>query len=234
MKARRQKPKKVEHRERPSTAHGRGSSVAHLQEQLDRRTRELKEALEQQAATSEILRAISSSPTDLLSTFNAIVVSATRLCEASYGFLVRYDGQVMTIVAHHNATTEELDAVLQAYPMPATPDSLGGRTILERAVIHIPDITSDPTYGLRVIQKAGWRTGLGVPLVRRDGCIGVLAMWRREVRPFTDKQIALVQNFCRPGHHRHRERTAAQRAARIIAAADCHGRCAQGHQSLDV
>ena len=195
MKARRQKPKKVEHRERPSTAHGRGSSVAHLQEQLDRRTRELKEALEQQAATSEILRAISSSPTDLLSTFNAIVVSATRLCEASYGFLVRYDGQVMTIVAHHNATTEELDAVLQAYPMPATPDSLGGRTILERAVIHIPDITSDPTYGLRVIQKAGWRTGLGVPLVRRDGCIGVLAMWRREVRPFTDKQIALVQNF---------------------------------------
>ncbi len=156
---------------------------------------QVTESLAQQTATSEILRVISSSPTDVQPVFQAIVGTGVRLCEASYGFLARYDGTTMTIVAHFGATNEEIETVLRLYPMAPTPDSLGGRTILERAVIHIPDVRSDPTYGPRVIQDAGWRTGLGVPLLREGAAIGLLGMWRRDVRPFSDRQIELLKTF---------------------------------------
>jgi GAF domain-containing protein len=154
-----------------------------------------KEALEQQTATADILRVISSSPTDVQPVFDTIVRTGARLCEADYGFLARYDGTSMAIVAHSGATDEEIEAVLRVYPMAPTPDSLGGRTILERAVVQIPDVCSDPTYGPRMIQDAGWRTGLGVPLLREGTAIGLVGMWRRDVRPFTGKQISLLQTF---------------------------------------
>jgi signal transduction histidine kinase len=163
--------------------------------ELETRNRELTEALEQQTATSEILRVISSSPTDVQPVFDAIVRTGVRLCETDYGFLARYDGTLMAIVAHSGATDEEIEAVLRVYPMAPTSDSLGGRTILERAVVHIPDVSSDPTYGLRVMQDARWRTGLGVPLLREGAVIGLLGMWRRDVRPFSDRQIELLQTF---------------------------------------
>ena len=169
-----------------------------LAEVVEREAEALKresEALEQQTATAEILRVISSSPTDVQPVFDAIVRTGARLCEADYGFLARYDGTSMAIVAHSGATDEEIEAVLRVYPMAPTPDSLGGRTILERAVVHIPDVRSDPTYGPRVIQDAGWRTGLGVPLLREGAAIGLVGMWRRDVRPFSDRQIALLQTF---------------------------------------
>jgi len=156
---------------------------------------ETKEALEQQTATAEILRVISSSPTDVQPVFDAIVRTGAHLCGADYGFLARYDGTSMAIVAHSGATNHEIEAVLRVYPMGPTPDSLGGRTILKRAVTHIPDVRTDPTYGARVIQDAGWRTGLGVPLLREGAAIGVVGMWRREVRPFSDRQIELVKVF---------------------------------------
>jgi two-component system, NtrC family, sensor kinase len=156
---------------------------------------ETKEALEQQTATAEILRVIASSPTDLQPVFDAIVRTAARLCEASYGFLARYDGMSIAIAAHSGATDAEIAVVLRVYPMAPTPASLGGRAILERATVHIPDVRSDPTYGHRGIQEVGWRTGLGVPLLREGAAIGVLGMWRRDVRPFSDRQIALLQTF---------------------------------------
>jgi len=148
---------------------------------------ETKEALERLTATAEILRVISSSPTDVQPVFDTIVRTGALLCAADYGFLARYDGTAMAIVAHSGATNEEIETVLRVYPMPPTPDSLGGRTILERAVIHIPDVRSDPTYGPRVIQDAGWRTGLGVPLLREGAAIGLVGMWRRDVRRFSDR-----------------------------------------------
>jgi two-component system, NtrC family, sensor kinase len=156
---------------------------------------ETKEALEQQTATAEILRVISNSPTDVRPVFDAIVRTGTHLCGADYGFLARYDGTSMAIVAHSGATNQEIEAVLRVYPMAPTPDSLGGRTILKRAVTHIPDVRTDPTYGPRVIQDAGWRTGLGVPLLREGAAIGLVGMWRREVRPFSDRQIELLKVF---------------------------------------
>jgi GAF domain-containing protein len=153
------------------------------------------EALEQQTATAEILRVISSSPTDVQPVFDAIVRTGAHLCEAAYGFLARYDGTSMAIVAHSGATDEEIEAVLRVYPMVPTPDSLGGRTILEGAVVHILDVRRDPTYGRRVIQEAGWRTGLGVPLLREGAAIGLLGMWRRDVRAFSERQIELLKTF---------------------------------------
>jgi GAF domain-containing protein len=167
---------------------GEDSKVRDLEQKL-------AEALEQQAATSEILRVISSSPTDVQPVFNAIIGTGVRLCEADYGFVARYDGTSLSIVAHSGATNAEFEAVLRLYPMAPTPDSLGGRTILERAVVHIPDVRSDPTYGPSVIRDAGWRTGLGVPLLREGEAIGLLGMWHRDVRPFSDRQIALLQTF---------------------------------------
>jgi signal transduction histidine kinase/putative methionine-R-sulfoxide reductase with GAF domain len=156
---------------------------------------QVTESLEQQTATSDILRVISSSPSDIQPVFDAIVRTGVGLCEADYGFLARYDGTSMTIVAHFGATQEEIEAVLRVYPMAPTADSLGGRTILERAVVHIPDVRRDPTYGPRVIQDAGWRTGLGVPLLRDGAAVGLVGMWRRDVRPFSGRQIALLQTF---------------------------------------
>jgi GAF domain-containing protein len=156
---------------------------------------ETKEALERQSATSEILRVISSSPTDVQPVFDAIVRTGTRLCEASLGFALRYDGQLMTLVANHNATNQEIDAAVQAYPRPATPDSLGGRVVLERAVVQIADVTKDPTYRLQAIKEVGYRTGLGVPLLRGGTPIGAFGMWRREVRPFGERQIELLKTF---------------------------------------
>ena len=156
---------------------------------------QVTESLEQQTATSEILRVIASSPTDVQPVFDTIVRTGARLCEANYGFLARYDGTSMAIVAHAGATDAEMEAVLRVYPMVPTTNSLGGRTILERAVVHIPDVRSDPTCGMRVIQDAGWRTGLGVPLLREGAAIGLLGMWRRDVRPFSDRQIALLETF---------------------------------------
>ena len=156
---------------------------------------QVTETLEQQTATSEILGVISSSPTDIQPVFEAIIRTAARLCEANYGFLARYDGTSITIAAHSGATDAEIAVVRRGYPMAPTPASLAGRAILERAMVHIPDVRSDPTYGHRGIQEAGWRTGLGVPLLREGAAIGVLGMWRGDVRPFSDRQIALLQTF---------------------------------------
>jgi GAF domain-containing protein len=161
-------------------------TVAHAQ---------VTDALDQQTATSEILRVISSSPTDVQPVFDAIVGTGVHLCEAAYGFLARYDGVSMAMVAHFGATNEEIETVLRLYPMAPTLDSLGGRTILERAVVHIHDVRNEPTYGPRVIQDAGWRTGLGVPLLQQGAAIGLLGMWRRDVRPFSDRQIELLRTF---------------------------------------
>jgi GAF domain-containing protein len=189
---RRTKPAKAEVEAKAPDARKARKSKGSAVDNLEKR---LAEALEQQTATAEILGVISSSPTDVQPVFDAIVKTGVRLCEADFGLLARYDGTSMAIVAHSGATNEEIETALRAFPRGPTPDSLGGRAILERVVIQIPDVRSDPRYGLRVVQDAGWRTGLGVPLLREGVAIGVVGMWRRDVRPFSDRQIELLKVF---------------------------------------
>ena len=163
---------------------------------LQERNRDLTEALEQQTATSEVLRVISSSPTDVRPVFDAIVQSATRLCDASFGTAHRFDGQLITLDAQQNMTPEQLEQAEQRFPTPPTRATAVGRAILEGKIVHVEDTRDDPEYVFVGAQRAlGYRTVLGVPLLREGTPIGVLGMWRHEVKPFTDNQIKLLKTF---------------------------------------
>jgi GAF domain-containing protein len=164
--------------------------------ELQVRNRALTEALEQQTATSEVLRVISSSPTDVQPVLDAIVRSATRLCEASFGTAHRFDGQLITHDAEQGMTPEQLEVGKQRWPMPPTRATAVGRSIIEKKIVHIDDVRGDPEYVLVGAQgDVGFRTVLAVPLIKDDRPLGALGMWRREVKPFTDNQIALVKTF---------------------------------------
>jgi len=167
-----------------------------LFQELEARNRDLTEALEQQTATSEVLRVISSSPTDVQPVFDVIVQSATRLCDASFGTAHRFDGQLITLDSQQNMTPEERETGKERFPTPATRATAVGRAIVECKVVHIEDVRNDPEYVLVGTQRAlGYRTVLAVPLLREGTPIGVLGMWRREVKPFTEAQIKLLQTF---------------------------------------
>jgi GAF domain-containing protein len=166
-----------------------------LFKELEARNRDLTETLEQQTATSEILRVISSSPTDVQPTFDAIAASATRLCEATNGLVLRFDDRLLHLVAHHNVVPERLAALEQTYPRPADRKAVSGRVVMTRAVVHVPDISADPEYGLPLATTVGYRSVLGVPMLREGACIGTILVARDYVAPFTDKQIALLETF---------------------------------------
>ena len=150
--------------------------------------------MEQQTATGEILGVITSSPTDLQPVFDAIVGSAARLCEATFAALHRFDSQVITFEAHHGMTEPEVQESRSRFPRPPDRDIAVGRAILDRRIAHIHDIRRDPEYQVRAGQMT-FRTVLAVPLLRESTPVGVMGLWRREVRPFTDKQIALLETF---------------------------------------
>jgi PAS domain S-box-containing protein len=158
---------------------------------------QVTEALEQQTATSEILRVISSSPTDVQPVFDAIVGSAVKLCDASFGGLLRFDGEALHIVAVHNVAPVKLDVFRRLFPMRPTPDVAVGRAILERRSIHLEDVLVEPTNPVReAARKAlGYRAWLSVPMLRDGVPLGVIFCWREEPRAFTEQQIALVKTF---------------------------------------
>ncbi len=162
--------------------------------ELGARNRELTQALKQQTATGEILRVISSSPTDVQPVFKAIVRSAVPLCEAAHGTLFRFDGSLVHLVAHHGLTPEALDANLRVFPRPPGRGSVAARAILTRDVVHV-DIAEDPEHEHRGFVQAGFRTVLSVPMLREGKAIGTITVTRGESRPFTDTQIALLQTF---------------------------------------
>jgi GAF domain-containing protein len=170
-----------------------------------RRTREsradlekkLAEALEQQTATSEVLKVISSSAFELQPVLENLLKDAVRLCDADKGFIYRQDGEVYRIAASYGHSPEFIE-IVKRNPIRKDRGSATGRAILERRVVHIHDILADPDYrwaeDYRGVEEMH-RTILAVPLLREDAIIGVIIIRRTRVQPFTDKQIELVTNF---------------------------------------
>jgi class 3 adenylate cyclase len=158
---------------------------------------ELRQSLEQQTATSDVLRVVlSRSATDLQPVFETIAHNSVHLCRATYGVVFRFDGEMINFVAHHNLDRAAIDAVHQMFPMRPNTGSFVGRTILQRDVLHVADAAADPTHSYTVVQQAlGIRTFLGVPMLRDGNPIGAIALYRREVGLFSDRQIELVKAF---------------------------------------
>jgi two-component system, NtrC family, sensor kinase len=156
---------------------------------------ELREARQQQIATAEVLKVISRSAFDLQPAFNTIVQTASRLCEAEFALIFDLHADRYEIVAANNAA-EVFVKYTADNPIPLGRGTLVGRTALERKPVHIPDCLADRGYQAMAYQAAGqYRTMLGVPLLREGVPIGVIAMMRAAVRPFSDRQIELVATF---------------------------------------
>jgi signal transduction histidine kinase len=158
---------------------------------------ELTEALDQQTATSDVLRVISSSPTAVQPVFDAIAASATRLCQGLYGLVFRYDGQEITLAAEYGSEPGRLSVIRSAYPRPPDRGSVAAQAILERRVIAIADAQSGTEFP-HVAARAraiGYRSILSVPMLIRGDAIGAINVVRVEAIPFTDTQIALLQTF---------------------------------------
>jgi GAF domain-containing protein/CheY-like chemotaxis protein len=168
---------------------------ARLLTELQARNADLTEALEQQTATSEILRVISASPTDEQPVFDAIVDSARRLCEASYSTVFLVESGQLTLAAVRGVDAAGIEAMRQAYPRPVARDTTSGRAILDRCVIHLADSALDPEYTHPLRQTIALRSILTVPIFRDGVPVGALSVWRGEPRPFSDKQITLLQTF---------------------------------------
>ena len=168
-------------------------SYASLERKVDERTYELREALEQQTATSEILRVISSSPTNLEPVLDAIVENAMRLSDSMDAGILRVDGNQLRMVASRGPLWH-YDELL-----PIRPDVASGRAVIERRVIHFPDILSESDIEFagakEYARRFGYRTILVAPMIRKGEAIGVINIRRPDVRPFSDKEIALMQTF---------------------------------------
>jgi GAF domain-containing protein len=177
-------------------------STDDLQEQLDRAKRERDEALEQLGANSEVLRVISSSPGELEPVFQTMLENATRICEAKFGNLFLREGDAFRAVALHGmpAYVEgwQREPLISLRDHPGVPLDRLTRT---NEVLHIHDLTAEPTYVegdrriIALIDSAGARTMLLVPMLKENALTGAIVIYRQEVRPFTDKQIELVTNF---------------------------------------
>ena len=189
-----QRRKTLKRRNTPKIAARRKPSATDPDEKIALLEHRLDEALEQQAAMSEILGVISNSPTDLAPVFNAILANATRLCEGNLAALWRYDGKFLIGAAQHNASAAFADKYMgtKMEPGRAGPARLAA---LERRTVHVADITAEPGFSPLVLQYERARSVLAVPLMRSKDLVGVIAIWRREVRPFTDKQVELLTNF---------------------------------------
>jgi GAF domain-containing protein len=172
-----------------------------LLKELRQRTDDLTESLEQQTATSEVLKVISSSPGDMKPVFEAILSNALRICEAKFGHLLLYDGDSFEATHLHDVPPSYREYWEEHAPIRPGPNTGLGRLARSKEVAHIPDLKADSAYAerepLRVVtvEQAGARSFLAVPMLKENKLIGAIVIYRKEVRPFTDKQIDLVKNF---------------------------------------
>src|SRR5262249_24421559 len=142
-------------------------------------------------ATSEVLRVIAGSPTELQPVLDAVIENAVRLAGAKQGHIRQYNGEFLRVVAYHNVGAQGMTA-LQETPVRPGLETSSGRAFLERKAIHIPDVNLDPTFRLPLF---GARTLLAVPMLREGNPIGTISIWRENVMPFTERQIELVTTF---------------------------------------
>jgi GAF domain-containing protein len=160
---------------------------------------ELRESLQQQTATAEVLRVISSSPGELEPVFQKLLTNATRLCVADFGLMSQYDGNSFQLMAQVGANQDYVGYMRR--PFRPGPETLSGRVIRARAPVQIEDFAKSKGYLDRdplvvmAVERGGVRTLLGVPMLKENELIGIISLYRQEVRLFTDKQIELLQNF---------------------------------------
>ena len=166
-----------------------------LFEAEQQRTRELAELLEQQTATSNVLDVISRSAFDLRVVFETVAESSVRLCAADRAFILRFDGEMLRMAVAYNVSQEFKEFVIQN-PFRPGRHSAAARVALERRTVHIPDVLADLEYKYGAKTFEAFRTVLGVPILKDENLLGVIIIYHvGEVRPFTDKQIALVETF---------------------------------------
>src|SRR5262245_20622762 len=189
-----QRPKTLRHRDAPKAARRRRSLAAAKETNVARLTRELHEALEQQTATSEVLQVISSSPGELESVFQTILENATRICDARFGILWLYDGEVFRVGAWLGVPSALADFLQRRGAFPPPNGSPLHRLLQTRDLVHSADALSEPTPGAAA-KYGGARSLVAVPMRKEGELIGAFIIYRQEVRPFTGKQIELVKNF---------------------------------------
>ncbi|MGE5162435.1 MAG: GAF domain-containing protein, partial [Sphingobacteriales bacterium] len=174
---------------------------ADLQEQLDQRTRERDEALEQQTATIEVLRAISSSAGKLEPIFDTMLKKALRLCGAQFGHMLLFDGEAFTIAAMKDTPTGFAKHLLAESKLRVYPGSYLAQLVEGKKTIHVPDLRADKPYlerqprAVAAVDQGGLRSQLMVPMLKEDKLIGSINIYRQQVRPFNERQIALVESF---------------------------------------
>jgi len=197
-KTRSRKPAAIKRHRTPASRH----HSAHRPDQsFDQLRRELDEAREQQTAAAGVLRVISSSPGDLEPVFQAILSNATRICEAKFGTLYLRDADAFRVAAMHNTPPAYAKARQREPLVRPPPDSTLSRVSASKQVVHINDVREVQSYIERNpfmvagVELGGYRTALGVPMLKQSALIGVVIIYRQEVRPFNDKQIELVKNF---------------------------------------
>jgi signal transduction histidine kinase/HAMP domain-containing protein len=171
-------------------------SYVTLEQKVEDRTRELTEALEQQTATAEILRVISSSPTNVQPVFDSIAAKALDLCRATTGWVYRFDGELIHIAAAHSLRPEAVEVVRHSYPMPPSRGGATARAVLTRTIVYIPNVGEDNEYRLEALaQAAAYVSVLAVPMLLENKPIGVITVTGAEAGAFSQRQIALLQTF---------------------------------------
>jgi GAF domain-containing protein len=168
-----------------------------LFKELEARNAELTESLAHQTATSEILRVISRSTTDVQPVFDGVVRSAVRLCRGLFGSVIRFDGELLHFAAQHNFSPEALAEHQQTFPRAPGPEHISGRVVLTRSVVHVPDVEQTPDLPvMQALRRGlGFRAIIGVPMLREGEPIGAIVVSREAPEPFSDTEIELLKTF---------------------------------------
>src|SRR4029453_7095857 len=165
-----------------------GQNKAHFRRERD-------EAIEQQAATAEVLKIISRSPRNGKPVFDAILKSPSLLCKAVFSVVWRYDGDLLHYAASHNFTLEVLDRIVGTYPKRPDRSVAAGRAILDGRIAHVPDMLADPAYAHELALAGNLRATIAVPVLRGGKPVGLISVGKAEAGPFSEQQMQLLTTF---------------------------------------